>query len=434
MSAYSRVVVFLLCLAFGLGTGNTSLMAADHLSVHGRFLTTPCGDTVLLRGFNKMCVYESNRWGIPMMPDMKRTGANVLRIVWTTSADAHMIDTLDAVIQACIDNAMIPMVELHDATGDWSKLGDVVSYWLKPAMITMLNKHQAYLMINIANEAGDFDVTDAEYKTQYSGIVAQFRAAGLHMPLVIDADGYGQNVDAIINDASDIISADPDHNLMFSLHAYWQPKYFPNPFALFQTKMATVVAQGIPLIIGEFTGCYTDDPNSTDDMWKTLLPTCQQQRIGWIAWEWGPGNADYSTDPPTDYPKMDMTADGSYAMIKDGWSREVLLNDANSIAKTSVTCDYIKNKGVCLSNAVEPATATSTLAFVHYEATANQIRVWCNEPSVITIVDMVGRVVFQSTARGEQIVSVESWPAGLYLVRLDNSMHAKNTVCASFVK
>jgi mannan endo-1,4-beta-mannosidase len=66
------------------------------------------------------------------------------------------------------------------------------------------------------------------------------------------------------------------------------------------------------LIIGEFAGCYLDDPNSDDNLYKTILSECQLNQIGWLAWEWGPGNADYSTNPPTLYPKMDLTSDGNF--------------------------------------------------------------------------------------------------------------------------
>jgi mannan endo-1,4-beta-mannosidase len=32
-------------------------------------------------------------------------------------------------------NHLIPMIELHDATGDWSRLNELVTYWTQPARV-----------------------------------------------------------------------------------------------------------------------------------------------------------------------------------------------------------------------------------------------------------------------------------------------------------
>ncbi len=396
--------------------------SANRLQVKGRFLCTPCGDTIVMRGFNKMCIYdETARWGMSVMPEMKKSGANALRIVWTISDKVSMSDTLDAVIQTCIDNAMIPVVEIHDATGDWSKLNDVLQYWLRDDVKAVAMKHEKYLVVNIANEAGDFNVTDADYQARYISIVQQMRAAGYRMPLMIDANGYGQNISAIINTAAAIIEADPDKNLIFSLHAYWQPKYFANPEQLFQNSIATIVAMNIPLVIGEFAGCYTDDPNSTDDLWKTILPQCQQYRIGWMAWEWGPGNADYSQDPPILYPKMDMTADGTFATLKDGWARSVVVDDANSITKTSIRCDYILNKGECLASAVvdnELWSKQTPELVVSPNPVQTQCSISFRSEASIVITDMMGKVLINIRAQGMYTVDTQLWSSGCYAVTL----------------
>jgi mannan endo-1,4-beta-mannosidase len=325
------------------------------LQVKGRFLYTPCNDKVILRGVNKMNIWENNDFGIPQMKEISKTGANVLRIVWESDFKNKNATSsnLDRVIQACIDNKMIPMVELHDATGDFSKLNQCLNYWRKPDVLDVLKKHQSYLIINFANEAGNFDVTDAQFKEEYKNNITSLRNNGIQVPIVIDAAGYGQNIDIILNNAQYLIDNDPSKNLMFSLHAYWQPKYFNNPPNLLKQKLSESVSKNIPLIIGEFAGCYLDDPNSDDNLYKTILSECQLNQIGWLAWEWGPGNADYSTNPPTLYPKMDLTSDGNFNTIKDGWSKYILLDDINSIKKTSIISEYIINKGKCNSNSIE---------------------------------------------------------------------------------
>jgi mannan endo-1,4-beta-mannosidase len=59
---------------------------------------------------------------------------------------------------------MIPMIELHDATGEWDKLQDCADYWIRPEVVTVNVKHQEYLLVNIANEVGDYNVTKNTFR------------------------------------------------------------------------------------------------------------------------------------------------------------------------------------------------------------------------------------------------------------------------------
>ncbi len=107
--------------------------------MEGRYLKTPCGDTIILRGVNKMNIWSGTTFGVEVMPEIRKTGANVLRIVWLTDvSDANGSPAnLDKVITACIDNKMIPMVELHDATGDFSMLKRVADYWVRADVVAV---------------------------------------------------------------------------------------------------------------------------------------------------------------------------------------------------------------------------------------------------------------------------------------------------------
>src|SRR5688572_18306920 len=51
--------------------------------VVGRDLTDPCGTTVLLKGVNKMSVFdEQDIYGKTYFPEIAKTNSNCVRIVW----------------------------------------------------------------------------------------------------------------------------------------------------------------------------------------------------------------------------------------------------------------------------------------------------------------------------------------------------------------
>jgi mannan endo-1,4-beta-mannosidase len=104
------------------------------------------------------------------------------------------------------------------------------------------------------------------------------------------------------------------------------------------------VAQGYPLIVGEFSrfgGQPCDAPEGETSIcgsygeidYKTVLKECHEHEIGWYAWEWGPGND--VEDPLCS--NMDMTPDRHFDNLKVGWATEVALSSPYSIQKTSVT-------------------------------------------------------------------------------------------------
>ncbi len=99
----------------------------ETMYISGRHLYAPDGEKIILRGVNKMTVW--NDLGGNDFKEIAKTGANVVRIVWVMD-DWAEIEKLDAAIQTCIDNHMIPMIENHDATGEWDKLPEVINWWL----------------------------------------------------------------------------------------------------------------------------------------------------------------------------------------------------------------------------------------------------------------------------------------------------------------
>lgn len=293
--------------------------------VAGRYLYDKCGEKVILRGVNKMTVWTDIN--SESFPEIEKTGANCVRITWITTGATNKFDSA---ITKCYQNKMIPMVELHDATGEWSKLSLCVDWWTKPEVVSIIQKHEEYLLINIANECGQ-TVSDTDFKAGYSDAITKMRAAGIHVPLVIDAAKYGQDIDILQSVGPDLITADPDHNLLLSVHMWW-----PVEWGYSDQKITDEISQSVkmnlPLIVGEFA--HTGVGCETTINYKHIIAECQKNEIGWLAWEWGPGNSDCT--------EMDMTTDSKFETLRD-WGLEVAVTDQNSIKNTAVRPKFILN-------------------------------------------------------------------------------------------
>jgi mannan endo-1,4-beta-mannosidase len=313
--------------------------------VLGRDLYDRRGAKVLLRGVNKMSVFEQpdDARGQISFPEIKRTGANTVRIVWAIATDQG--DTSTATLDALITNAkavhLIPMIELHDATGDWGRLNELVNYWTRPAVVRILRKHQAYLLVNIGNEVGNDTVSPADFVAGYTDAVQRMRSAGIHTPLVIDAPDWGKDLGMLNNTAAALLAADPEGNLVFSVHLYWSVSCDADA-AFIRSNLQQAADLCYPLIVGEFSqygGFPCSDPAASicspaaEIDYRAILAACHELQLGWYAWEWGPGN-DFN-DPLCAV--MDMTPDRLFAHLKPGWAQVVALASPFGIQQTSVT-------------------------------------------------------------------------------------------------
>lgn len=312
----------------------------------GRYLYNRLGNKVMLRGVNRMSVWDDDDpTGNTSFPEIRKTGANSVRIVWAIRKDLSSgpPDTDFALLDALITNAktnhLIPMIELHDATGNWDRLQDLVDYWTQPAIVNIIQNHQEYLLVNIGNEVGNDQVSEAQFIADYTNAIQTMRSVGIHTPLVIDAANWGKKLEILDATAPTLLNADPDNNLLFSVHLYWSISSGANA-SFIRSKLQNSVNLGYPLIVGEFSefGAWTGEnvsicsPGGKID-YQTILEECHKHEIGWYAWEWGPGN-DFN-DPLCSV--MDMTSDRLFDNLKPGWATEVAISSPYSIKNTSVT-------------------------------------------------------------------------------------------------
>jgi hypothetical protein len=376
--------------------------------VIGRFLYDYCGEQVVLRGVNKM-IYYTDIDGIPAYSEIAKTGANVVRIVWLTDGSASDLDTA---ISNALANQLIPLVELHDATGDWSLLGSLVDYWTRPDIVDVLNKYDRYLLINIGNEVGDATVSEEDFKAGYKLAVLRMRLAGIHVPLIIDGTNYGKNFDILQSSGPYLLSMDPDHNLMFSVHMWW-------PLKLGYTDQSVIdalsqsVQTSLPLIVGEFASQWDNTPDGVIP-YRTILEQTYLNEVGMLPWEWGPGN-----DPQTWW---NMTDDGTYDTLH-GWGLETAITSTYSILNTAFR-PYSLVNGACSGPTPTPPPSPTPYAIPPV--------VTIISPTVDTLYPAGATVTIQSTASDEDgsVSSVAFLANGLSLVELTSPPYTYDWVDA----
>ena len=282
------------------------------LVVNGRFLHDRSGTPVILRGVNLALLDDWRFPGADWLTDVAQTGANAVRLQWyvdygNPDRPPYTLADLDAVLTRCKAAGMIPIVQLADLTcnPDASLLGSrLIPWWTSAEVVAMLNAHADYLIINLANELGSYHWADnsaqglQDYLDAYTSGLAAIRAAGLSMPVMIDAPDGGTSLDVFASVGSQLVAADPAGNLLLSAHAYWAQVDYTG-------TIATCIGLDLPLVFGEIANREDD----TDDdgtllgyfdlagpsagiaapsgfRYQALLRSLKTHEIGWLAWGW----------------------------------------------------------------------------------------------------------------------------------------------------
>jgi mannan endo-1,4-beta-mannosidase len=314
-----------------LGTGGSTAGTKTHMYTQGSDLYAYCGEKVLLRGLNQMSVWTDPSGS--SFPAIASFGSNVIRIVYEEAGTASGLDTLLAKAEA---NKMIPLPELHDATGNFSGVAATVNWWAQASVVAVIKAHEKWTLLNIANEAGDNNVSDATFKSTYTSAITTLRNAGITVPIVIDGSGWGQNVEQLLAVGPALLAADPQKNVIFSWHEYTGGQA---QNARITTSYEQSKTLGIVLINGEFANGGVGDGCATTIPYKWLLAEAQRVGIGWLAWSWDTSNSDCKVGSSSIF---NMTSNLTSASgLAAGWASDVVRDDPNSIKNTSVRhCEW----------------------------------------------------------------------------------------------
>jgi len=236
------------------------------------------GQEFVMRGFSQSASWGNtiNNWSA--LAETPKTGANVSRLAMSDFGISYSPASRAMVADRMIAEGIVPVVEDHDTTNrkDVASLNKVVDRWLNPANVAWLKKDEKYVILNIANEWGPVTTV---WRDAYVSAIKRIRAAGIKALVMIDAAGYGQDISSIKQWAKTIEAADPQHNVVFSIHMYgfWRTSGAKDvgkwsattgaPWDI-KTELSSVQKSGIPLVVGAKKGF----PNFNEfAMWSEFL-------------------------------------------------------------------------------------------------------------------------------------------------------------------
>ena len=296
-----------------------SSIKSEGIHVKGSKLYDGDGNEFIFRGVNLAHAWYQDKTKFSIN-EINSLGANSARIVLATGAKwtKTSYSELEKIILWCENAGLICVMEVHDFTGS-DNPKDITStaleYWRE--MKNLLNEHQKYVIVNIANEWLGTWNKGSLWGDTYAAAVKSMRAIGIKNALMVDASGWGQESGPIIKDAKRVLEADPDKNVIFSYHVY--EALGGNEDTLF-AGFDGLKNTGVCWIAGEF-GWY----HNGYVQYKSLMDYCQKNGIGWIAWSWsGNGGSDSVLDLVYEFNKDSFT----------DWGKEIF-NGENGIINTS---------------------------------------------------------------------------------------------------
>lgn len=286
------------------------------------------GNEFIIRGVNNPHIWYGDK-AFLALDEIAATGANTVRIVWETRGTAA---ELRKIIARVVELKMVAIPEIHDATGS-NKIEAVeaaAKYWAREDIKAVLNEFKPYLILNIANEWMNNKARQAIWYKGYGSCIEIIRKAGLTHCLLIDAGGWGQDLEPTKKYAERLIEADPEHNLIFDVHLYgsW------NDNAKIDRELKYFVDHRLVLVVGEFG--YNSDGGKNNLKCKVdapyLLKKCQELGIGYMPWSWTGNNKENQW--------LDMVLLSDWKTPTQ-WG-DLVINGENGIRKTSKTCSIFK--------------------------------------------------------------------------------------------
>ena len=289
------------------------------------------GIPFVMKGPNNNHAWGSYNDNYAAIDHIARTGANAARAVmyqditldsgnpWTDAADTPA--RRKVVVERYLANSVVPVVEDHASIADGGSvqanpaaLAEITTHWLANA--AWLKQYERYVILNIANEWGPpagASGTNTVWRDSYITQVQRLRAGpdgniaatadNINALIMIDAGQWGQDFNTLQYHADDVLAADPQHNVVFSIHLYGQWRADDRDFEVngapnsdfgpwnMVTRLAALKSAGIPLVIGEWAWEDFRDFSSLGAPYgayrtRRVMELSDQLGIGWLGWSW----------------------------------------------------------------------------------------------------------------------------------------------------
>lgn len=317
--------------------------AANGFYTNGTSVYDANGNKFVMRGVNIAHAWYPGETETSIKAAASK-GANCVRIVCSDGKQytKTTASELQNIIDICKNNKVVCILEVHDATGSdsTSDLNAAVAYWKE--MKSILDANKKYVIVNIANEwYGTWN--GSAWASGYQSAIKDLRNAGIHNLLMVDCAGWGQYPDSIKYNGSSVIQADPDNNIMFSIHMY---EYAGGDASTVRANIDNALATGVPLTIGEF-GCRHTNGDVDE---YTIMQYCQQKGAGYLGWSWKGNGSTWA------YLDLANSFDGS--SLSD-WGNTLFYDD-NGISKTAQTCSIFNGSGSSGNSGSSDATDSNT--------------------------------------------------------------------------
>lgn len=253
-------------------------------TVRGSQLLDARGEPFVMRGVNYPHAWFHDR-ATTALPQIAATGANAVRLVLSTGAQWRRTsaEELEALLAQCEALQLIAVVEVHDCTGYGDQpeavpLTDAVAYWIE--MKPVLRGREDRVILNLANEPFGNALPGEVWVEQSAAAIVALREAGFAHTLMVDAAHWGQDWQQVtLERAPEVAAADPDGNLVFSVHMYDVFDTEAKVRAYFDRFQQHQLA----LVVGEFAA---DHGPGKDVAEGAILRLAEERGIGYLGWSW----------------------------------------------------------------------------------------------------------------------------------------------------
>lgn len=381
----------------------------DGFKVDGTKLLDRCDNEFVMRGVNLAYTwYKTSAYD--QLKAIHDNGANAVRIVLTNgNAYGSPADNATAVkkmIETCKEYGMLAILEVHDVTGS-DKISDLegaAQYFVDLA--STLKGTESYVMINIANEWHNSS-SASNWRDGYVKAIPMIRKAGLRHCIMVDAGGYGQSAATIHTYGKDVLSADEDNNVIFSIHMYGTA----GNSGKVKSNIDGVINQGLALCIGEF-GWYHSDGDVDEDL---ILSYCQEKNVSWLAWSWyGNGSPVEYLDLVKDATANPVLAEPSYDGKSCKWGEKIVNAWKDEAKKPKL--------GECDTTDVNDVAAYGKSDLLYYAKEDEALYVKSEKGGNLQVVNMVANPVVNVTVEAaDNVVDLSSLPNGAYIVLLNDA-------------